>query len=123
MAEKLLQILSDDTQETGQESPEVKALLARLSDIQPHEMAEALFTVETESQFPHIFAQVSGVLGDQSKMCFSRGLKNEIESIYLELAQHLRSKTPGSTDLMNEVFDFLKKTLVSLIKTNIISLN
>ena len=95
--------------------PEIRALMARLTEMDPRELAEALFHLESFKDFPHIFTNVSRRSHDQSKLFFSRGLKSEMESIYLDLAEHLRKRSEGSVDLMNAVFEFLGKTLLSFI--------
>jgi hypothetical protein len=101
--------------ENKDQHPEIRALMGRLTEMEPRELAEALFHLESFKDFPQIFTNVSRRSQDQTKLYFSRGLKNEMESIYLDLAKHLRKRSEGSVALMNAVFEFLGKTLLSFI--------
>lgn len=99
-----------------EKATEIEDLLSRLHDIEPEEMAKALFTLEFHNTLGNVLAKSSSVFSDQSELFFSRGLKDEIQSIYLELAKHLKSQTYGSSQLMNAVFDFFTHTMKSLVK-------
>jgi hypothetical protein len=104
--------------------PEVMALLGRLSDMQPEAMAEALCHLELLKTFPESYDGFRGKGPHQSKIYFSRGLKKEMEKIYMELARHLQARSDGSQDLMNAIFEFLDETLSSLLKVpHLISMN
>lgn len=110
--------------ESDQDHPEVIELMERLDEIAPHEMAQALYHIESLKEFPQLFNPSLLREGEESRIYFSRGLKQEIESIYLELAKHLRCRSNGSIDLMNAVFDFLGKTLASFLEVpSLISMN
>jgi len=95
---------------------EVEALLDRLHDIEPNEMAEALFVLEFHKELGKILAKSAGPDVDLSQLFLSRGLKDEIQSIYLELAKHLKAQSYGANQLMNAVFDFFTHTIKSLVK-------
>jgi hypothetical protein len=104
--------------------PEVLALFARLSGLNPKAMAEALCHLEILKTFPQTYDKFLGVKDDQSKTYFSRGIKKEMEKIYMGLARHLQARSQGSHDLMNAIFDFLDATLSSLMEVpNLISMN
>jgi hypothetical protein len=101
-----------------EKATEIEALLARLHDIEPQDMAKALFTLEFHKELGTVLAKNSGTQPDQSELFFSRSLKDEIQSIYLELARHLKEQTYGSSQLMNAVFDFFTHTMKSLVKVS-----
>ncbi len=110
-------ILQVQTELTLREkSTDIEALLARLSDIEPKEMAEALCTIEFHKELNKMLARHPAVDLDLTKLFFSRGLKDEIQAIYLELAKHLRAESHGASNLMNAVFDFFSSTIKSLLK-------
>ena len=97
--------------------PEVRALLARLTELEPKDLAMALYHLETIKEVPYLsFHRPQFNSKMETQIYFSRGLKKEIEEIYLDLARHLKSRSKGSQDLMNAVFDFLGKTLTSMIE-------
>lgn len=104
---------------------EIEALVSRLQDLCPEEMAKALITLEFHKKFSQAFRGYSAALAqDPTALFFSRGLKHEIQTIYLELARHLKAKNHGATELMNQVFEFFGDTLKSLMKVpNLISNN
>jgi len=95
---------------------EVETLLTRLNDIEPKDMAEALFVLEFHKELGQVVARCTNAESDHSQLIFSRSMKDEIQTIYLELAKHLRAQSHGSTQLMNAVFDFFNLTLKSLVK-------
>ncbi len=99
-----------------QKAAEIEALLDRLHDIEPQEMARALFTLEFHSHMGKVLAKNPALSPDNTQLFFSRGLKDEIQAIYLELAKHLKEQTHGSSQLMNAVFDFFSHTMKSLVK-------
>ena len=105
-----------ETESPDQSHPEVQALMSRLLDIEPMEMAKALYNLESRKTFSYLYLYSPDGDEVQTDLMFSQGLKDEIESIYLELAQHLRSKSVGSVDLMNAVFDFFSETMGSITK-------
>ena len=124
MKENWIVSIGQENAESDQDHPEIIALMERLDDIEPKELAEALYHIESLKEFPHIFTSTLSQLVEEDKIYFSRGLKQEMETIYLELAKHLRSRSKGSIDLMNAVFDFLGKTLTSFMEVpHLISLN
>ena len=104
---------------------EIQDLVSRLQDLCPEEMAKALFTLEFHKQFSQAFRGYHAAMQqDPTPLFFSRGLKHEIQTIYLELARHLKAKNEGATDLMNQAFDFFGATLKSLTKVpNLVSNN
>ena len=111
-------------EEESAKHPEVLALFARLGDLEPRAMAEALCHLELLKAFPKNYEIFLGVKEEQSRTCFSRGLKKEMEKIYMELARHLQQRSHGSQDLMNAIFDFLDETLSFLLEVpNLISMN
>lgn len=113
-----------EKQPTPPNHPEVAVLFSRLSDLTPREMAEALCQLEILKTFPRYFASPPPGGEDQSRLFFSRGIKKEMEGIYLGLARHLEARSLGSQDLMNAIFEFLERTLHSLIKIpHLISMN
>jgi hypothetical protein len=117
-----------DIVETREEEPfkhpEVLALFARLGDLEPKAMAEALCHLELLKTFPGNYEKIFSGKEDQSKTFFSRGLKKEMEKIYMELARHLQARSQGSQDLMNAIFDFLDDTLSFLLEVpHLISMN
>ncbi len=96
---------------------EIADLITRLQDLCPEEMAKALITLEFHKKFSGSFQAFQQAMAqDPTPLFFSRGLKHEIQSIYLELARHLKAKNQGATDLMNQVFDFFNATLKALSK-------
>jgi hypothetical protein len=105
---------------TIQPSPDdqVAALLGRLQDINPADMAQALCTLEFHNKINDFFPCGAAVQMDQTKLYFSRGLKDEVQSIYRELAQQLRARAQGSVQLMEAVFVFLSKTLREVVRVN-----
>ncbi|MCC6273244.1 MAG: hypothetical protein IT572_07225 [Deltaproteobacteria bacterium] len=104
---------------------EIEDLVSRLQDLCPEEMAKALFTLEFHKKFSQAFQGYHAAMQqDPTSLFFSRGLKHEIQTIYLELARHLKAKNAGATELMNQVFDFFGATLKSLLKVpNLVSNN
>ncbi len=123
MKETILEIRPSEevsTLESVDFHPEVQNLFSRLVDIGPQEWAEALLHLESFQNHFGLFLKLPLSCLDGSKLYFSRGLKDEIESIYLELARHLRSKSSGSVDLMNAVFEFFTKTLSELARSPIL---
>ena len=112
-------------QDGPKKSIEIEDLLSRLQDLCPDEMAKALCTIEFHKKFNQAFLNYnSSMEQDPTPLFFSRGLKNEIQAIYLELARHLKAKNHGANELMNQVFDFFSQTLKSLLKVpNLISNN
>ena len=104
---------------------EIQDLVSRLQDLCPNEMAKALITLEFHKKFSQAFRSYNAAMQqDPTPLFFSRGLKHEIQTIYLELARHLKAKNHGATDLMNQVFDFFGATLKSLLKVpNLVSNN
>lgn len=105
-----------EIQSPEESHPEVQALMARLMDIEPKEMAEALSQLEARQEFPYLYIKSPHFTEDQDDFLYSEDLKKEIQTIYLDLAKHLRQNSEGSVDLMNEVFDFFSKTLSALVK-------
>ncbi len=95
---------------------EIQSLMERIKGIKPVEVAEALSTLESHKNFSQVSSYCMASSMDQTKLFFSRGLKNEIESIYLELAKHLRDQTTGSIPLMNAIFDLFSESLKALFK-------
>lgn len=117
-------VLSEPEEEDSLKHPEVAALLGSLSDLEPKAMAEALCNLELLRTFPESYDSFMGMGPHQSKIYFSRGLKKEMERIYMELARHLQARSNGSQDLMNAIFDFLDDTLSSLLEVpHLISMN
>lgn len=116
MAEKSLIVEISTTHELEKAHPEIRALMSRVGEIEPKALAEAFYHLESTKEFPHLFVKNHSLRAEETQIYFSRGLKNEIESIYLELAKHLESKTQGSLDLMNAIFDLFTDTLASLVK-------
>lgn len=104
---------------------EIEDLMTRLQDLCPEEMAKALITLEFHKKFSGSFqAFQTAMAQDPTPLFFSRGLKREIQAIYLELARHLKAKNQGATDLMNQVFDFFNATLKALSNVpNLVSNN
>lgn len=92
----------------------VGTLLERLREIDPNEMASALCTLEFHNQLKEFQIRTPHFEMDESQLFFSRGLKDEVENIYLELASHLRAKTQGANVLLDAVFDLFTRTLASL---------
>jgi len=118
--------IDDNSRESGpQKSIEIEDLLSRLQDLCPDEMAKALCTIEFHKKLSQAFLNHNAAMEqDPTLLFFSRGLKKEIQTIYLELARHLKAKNHGANELMNQVFDFFSKTLKSLLKVpNLISNN
>ncbi len=116
MKEKWLNSESSDIAELENAHPEITALMARLTELEPKELALALYHLETFKEAPYLSCYQAHVdLEQNTQLFFSRGLKQEFEAIYLDLARHLKSRSKGSHDLMNAVFDFLGKTLTSMI--------
>jgi len=99
-----------------EKATEIEALLDRLSDIEPKEMARALFTLEFHKEMGQVIACNPAISPDQGELFFSRGVKDEIQMIYLELAKHLKDQTHGASQLMNAIFDFFTLTMKSLVK-------
>jgi len=124
MKEKVLIEQISDHQRGEGDHPEIRALMARLSEITPIDMARALYHLESFSKIPQIFMKSPQGVLEETQMYFSRGLKSEVEEIYLELAKHLRAKSRGSVDLMNAVFDFFSQTLHTMVEIpHLISMN
>ena len=103
---------------------DVYVLLERLKEITPLELAEALCILESHKNFSEASQIFSSTISDSTKLYLSRILKKEMETIYLELAKHLRNKSHGSVNLLNTVFDFLAKTMKVLVRVpHLVSLN
>jgi len=109
----------------GKKTVEIADLINRLQDLCPEEMAKALITLEFHKKFSGSFqAFQAAIAQDPTPLFFSRGLKREIQAIYLELARHLKAKNEGASDLMNQVFDFFNATLKALSNVpNLVSNN
>lgn len=114
MDDKFLISQEIQIQDSKSTHPEVEALMGRLMELEPKEMADALYHLETLKEFPHILSRTPQTQKEETKLYFSQGLKHEMETIYLELAKHLRTQSGGAVDLMNAVFDFFSKTLKAL---------
>ena len=112
--------------EMMQEQPmDIEALLNRLQGICPTELAQALYTLEFHQNFSQTFSKyLQETDPDSTTLYFSRGLRQEVQAIYLEMAQHLKANNPGSVELMNRIFEFFKETMKSLVQVPyLVSLN
>jgi len=96
----------------------VAVLLERLQEIDPGDMATALCTLEFHNQLQGFQIKSPHYQFDQTELYLSRGLKDEVEKIYLELARHLRSRTQGANQLLDAVFELFAKTLASLLQVS-----
>ena|SRR5215831_1034516 len=110
--------LLENSQEGNQKNPiDIKDLVTRLQDLCPQQMAKALYTLEFHKKLNTTFrTHIHWSNQFPTDLYFSRGMKQEIQTIYLELARHLKAKNQGATDLMNQVFDFFTETVKSLVK-------
>jgi hypothetical protein len=97
-------------------SEAVEELLQRLEDLCPKEMAEALCNLEFYQCFAGKTPSFNPHLPGESSIYFSRGLKQEIQEIYLELAKHLRTENRQAHQLMDRVFEFFDETMRFLVQ-------
>lgn len=126
MKEETGEIQIHSVEERDSHHPEVRALMLRLMELEPKDLAMALYHLETFKEAPYLSRYRSNLEStkDQTQMFFSRGVKEEVEAIYLDLARHLKSRSKGSHDLMNAVFEFLGKTLNSMVDVpHLVSMN
>ena len=98
-------------------SEAVEALLHRLESLCPKEMAEALCNLEFHKNFSNRAPAFNPHAPGETSLYFSRGLKREIQGIYLELAQHLKAQNRDAHQLMDRVFAFFDQTMKFLIQS------
>ncbi len=95
----------------------VEDLLQRLEGLCPREMAEALCTLEFHQHFANQASSFNPNSPGETSIYFSRGLKKEIQGIYLELAKHLRAENRDAHQLMDRVFEFFDETMKFLAQS------
>ena len=95
----------------------VEDLLQRLEGLCPREMAEALCNLEFHQRFAGKSTSFNPHVPGDSSIYFSRGLKKEIQGIYLELAKHLRAQNSDAHKLMDRVFEFFEETMKFLAQS------
>lgn len=94
----------------------VEDLLQRLEELCPREMAQALCTLEFHERFAKSSSFNPHSPGETS-IYFSRGLKQEIQGIYLELARHLKAENRDAHKLMDRVFEFFEQTMKFMVQS------
>ena len=110
--------LSEKTELAPELPPSVEALLERLQEIDPAEMASALCNLEFHNQLQGFQIKSPHFQFDETQLYLSRGLKDEVEKIYLDLARHLKARSDGANQLLDAVFELFTRTLTSLMQVS-----
>lgn len=98
-------------------SEAVEELLQRLEGLCPREMAEALCALEFHQRFADKAPTFNPHAPGETSIYFSRGLKEEIQEIYVELAKHLRAQNEDAHELMDRIFEFFEETVKFLVQS------
>ncbi|HKY62345.1 MAG TPA: hypothetical protein VJR29_02910 [bacterium] len=98
-------------------SEAVEDLLQRLEELCPREMAQALCTLEFHEHLAKKSASFNPHSPGETSIYFSRGLKQEIQGIYLELAKHLKAQNRDAHKLMDRVFEFFEQTMKFMVQS------
>jgi hypothetical protein len=101
----------------------VDELLHRLKGLCPRAMAEALCTLEFHQHFANKTSFFNPSSPGETSIYFSRDLKREIQSIYMELAKHLQAQNQDAHKLMDRVFEFFDETMKFLAQSPLLVSN
>jgi hypothetical protein len=95
--------------------PSLKDLHSFITHMDPKELAQAIYLLEY-NQCRTSLAEIPSFPNEefQNRIYFSRGVKNDIEKIFMAVAEHFR-RVPGEASAMvDQIFHYFYKTLVHL---------
>jgi hypothetical protein len=105
--------------------PTLNELNSCISQMDPRELAHAIYLLEYSECVPSL-ARVQANSDEklQNQVFFSKGLKNDIEKIFMAVAEHFRRMPGEASSVVDEIFHYFYKAIICLTtKQGLISNN
>ncbi|MFO1520137.1 MAG: hypothetical protein U1F57_10820 [bacterium] len=95
--------------------PSLGELHSCISQMDPKELAQAIYLIEY-NECRNSLADVTYNFQDgfKNRLYSSKGLKNDIEKIFMAVAEHFRRMPGEASETVDEIFHYFYKTLVHL---------
>ncbi len=95
--------------------PSLHELNSCISQMDPKELAQAIYLLEyNDCRITLADLPMAGGEKLETRLYFSRGLKSDIEKIFMAVVEHFRRMPGEASEMVDQIFHYFYQTLVHL---------
>ncbi len=102
--------------------PSIGDLKSCLSQMDPKELAQAIFCLEYQGASSNLF-ELSNLKWDdlENQVCFSQDTKNNIEKIFVAVVEYFRRMPQETSGMVDQILHYFYRALIHLIRQQLLT--